>query len=119
MDSAADMAYVDDPETGEMDEAEARAQMEALRAALSEAPVEVVVANHAFGLFELAALHLSAQPARLNDASLAIDALGSLVGGLEGRLGDAESQLHDGLNQLKVAFVQIKTASENPPPNAN
>lgn len=119
MDSAADTAYVDDPETGEMDEAEARAQMEALRAALSEAPVEVVVANHAFGLFELAALHLSAQPARLNDASLAIDALGSLVGGLEGRLGEAEPQLHDGLNQLKVAFVQIKTASENPPPNAN
>ena len=39
-------------------------------------PVEVVVANHAFGLFELAALHLSLQPPQLDEARVAIDAGG-------------------------------------------
>ena len=30
-----------------------------------------MIANHAFGLFELAALHLSQEPAQLDEASLA------------------------------------------------
>jgi len=71
----------------------------------------VVIANHAFGLFELAALHLSLQPPQLEQAQLAIDALGTLVEGLVGRLGAAEPTLKDGLAQLRVAFVQIKNAA--------
>ncbi len=47
------------------------------------------MANHAFGLFELAALHLSLQPPQLAQARLAIDALAALVDGLGERLGDA------------------------------
>ena len=84
--------------------------MTQLRQQLAEAPAEVVVANHCFGLFELAALHLSLNPPRLPQAQLAIDALGALVEGLAGRLGDEEQQLRDGLAQLRMAYVQLKTA---------
>jgi hypothetical protein len=74
---------------------------------LLDAPVEVVVANHAYGLFELAALHLSAQPPNLEKARLAVDALGSLVEGLAGRLGQVETPLTDALAQIRLAYVQI------------
>jgi hypothetical protein len=81
-----------------------------MRAELANAPAEVVVANHCYGMFELAALYLSQQPAQLREASLAIDALGSLLDGLEGRLGEAEPQLRDALSQLRLAYVQIDGA---------
>jgi hypothetical protein len=93
-----------------MDEEALAAQVEAMRAELANAPVEVVVANHCYGLFELAAVYLSQQPPLLSQARLAIDALGSLVTGLEGRLGEAEEQLKDGLGQLRLAYVQIDGA---------
>jgi hypothetical protein len=95
---------------GEMDEEELAQQMAAMRAELANSPVEVVVANHCYGLFELAAVYLSQQPAMLDQARLAIDALGALLGGLEGRLGEAEQQLKDGLSQLRLAYVQIDGA---------
>jgi hypothetical protein len=93
-----------------MDEEELAEQVAAMRAELANSPVEVVVANHCYGLFELAAVYLSQQPPMLTQARLAIDALGSLVLGLEGRLGDAEDQLKDGLSQLRLAYVQIDGA---------
>jgi hypothetical protein len=92
----------------ELTEEEMRAQLDDLRQQLAEAPPEVVIANHAFGLFELAAVHLSLQPPQLEQARLAIDAFAALVEGLEGRLGEAEQQLRDGLAQLRMAFVQIR-----------
>jgi hypothetical protein len=81
-----------------------------MRAELATAPVEVVVANHCYGLFELAAVYLSQAPPLLSQARLAIDALASLVDGLDGRLGEAEPQLKDGLGQLRLAYVQIDGA---------
>ncbi len=81
-----------------------------MRAELANSPVEVVVANHCYGLFELAAVYLSQQPPLLAQARVAIDALGSLVTGLEGRLGEAEEPLKDGLSQLRLAYVQIDGA---------
>jgi hypothetical protein len=81
-----------------------------MRAELANSPVEVVVANHCYGLFELAAVYLSQQPPLLGQAQVAIDALGSLVSGLEGRLGEAEEPLKDGLSQLRLAYVQIDGA---------
>jgi hypothetical protein len=85
-------------------------QVAAMRAELANSPVEVVVANHCYGLFELAAVYLSQQPPLLSQARVAIDALGSLVSGLEGRLGEAEEPLKDGLSQLRLAYVQIDGA---------
>jgi len=93
-------------------DAELEAQVEQLRQELANTPASVVVANHCFGLFQLAALHLSLQPPKLSEAQLAIDALGALIEGLAGRLGAEEQQLREGLAQLRVAFVQIKAAGE-------
>jgi hypothetical protein len=92
------------------DEEEVAAQLEQLREQLTRTPATVVVANHAFGLFELAALHLSLQPPQLEEARVAIDALGVLVEGMAGRLGEHETQLQDGLAQMRMAFVQIRSA---------
>jgi hypothetical protein len=86
------------------------AQVAAMRAELAVAPVDVVVANHCYALFELAALHLSQQPPHLEQARLAIDALGCLVDGLEGRLGEGESVLKEGRASLQLAWVQIDGA---------
>jgi hypothetical protein len=79
----------------------------ALRQQLAEAPAEVVVANHCYGLFELAAVYLSSSPPSLEHARLAIDALGFLVDGLGERLGEAHAPLRDALAQLRLAYVQI------------
>lgn len=94
----------------ELTEEELAQQVAAMRAELANSPVEVVVANHCYGLFELAAVYLSQQPPLLSQARVAIDALGSLVTGLEGRLGEAEEPLKDGLSQLRLAYVQIDGA---------
>lgn len=94
------------PETEE----ELEARMNELRGQLAETPAALVVANHCFGLFELAALHLSLQPPQLEEAQVAIDALGAVVEGLAGRLGDEEGHLKEGLTQLRLAFVQMRAA---------
>jgi hypothetical protein len=73
-----------------------------------DVPAEIVVVNHAFGLFELAALHLTATPPDLPSAALAIDALGCLVEGLGDRLGDQHGQLAEALGTIRMAFVQVK-----------
>lgn len=99
-----------DPETA--------AQMAELAEELARTPAAVVVANHCFGLFELAALHLSQQPPHLDQAAVAIDALGAVVGALEGRLGESEGPLQDGLAQLRLAFVQIRAAAPGPAPGS-
>jgi hypothetical protein len=71
----------------------------------------VVVANHAFGLFELAALHLSLDPPQLDQARVAIDALAALVEGMGDRLGSNAQELSTGLGQLRMAYVQISGAA--------
>jgi hypothetical protein len=92
-------------------EAEAMvAEMAAARQRVLEAPPEVVVANHAMGLYELAALHLSEQTPNLESARLAIDAMGLLVDNLAGRLGEAEPTLKEAVAQLRMAFVQVSQA---------
>lgn len=101
----------------EPDDAEMQARMAELSEQMANTPAEVVVANHAYGLFELAALHLSREPPQLDQARIAIDGLAVLVEGMAGRLGEAEAQLGDGLGQLRMAYVQIaKAAATEPPP---
>src|ERR1019366_1622583 len=51
----------DDSGDDALDDDALAAQVEAMRAELASAPVEVVVANHCYGLFELAAVYLSQQ----------------------------------------------------------
>ena len=52
------------------------------RERLRSVPASVVVANHAMGLYELAALHLANQPPNFSEATVAIDALGALLDGM-------------------------------------
>jgi hypothetical protein len=93
-------------------EEEMRQHVAEMREQLAHTPAEVVVANHAYGLFELAALHLSLQPPQLEPARLAIDALGFLVEGLGPRLGEPAGDLSNALAQLRMAFVQVQAASQ-------
>ncbi|HET9442650.1 MAG TPA: hypothetical protein VFO65_04960 [Acidimicrobiales bacterium] len=106
---------------GQPSEEEMEAQMAALQRQLVEAPAAVVIANHCFGMFELAALHLSQRPPKLGEAQIAIDALAAVVSGLNDRLGEAEAQLNEALAQLRLAFVQIRAANLGaaPPPGGD
>jgi hypothetical protein len=102
---------------GGISEEEAQRRVEQMREQLASTPAEIVVANHCYGLFELAAIYLSQSPPMLFQARLAIDALGYLLDGLRGRLGETENALHESLSQLRLAFVRLegseRTSSEN------
>jgi hypothetical protein len=100
------------PGGGEPSEEQVRAELAELQAQLARTPAAVVVANHAFGLFELAALHLSLDPPQLDQARVAIDALAALVEGLGDRLGSHAQELSTGLSQLRMAYVQISGAGQ-------
>jgi hypothetical protein len=91
----------------------AQAEVDAMRAQLAHTPAEVVVANHCYGLFELAAIYLSQNPPQLFQARLAIDGLGALLDGLKGRLGEAEPALLESLSQLRLAFVSLEGAEKS------
>src|SRR5271156_5439730 len=102
-----------DPDFVEPTPEEAQAAMDEMRAQLATTPPEVVVANHCYGLFELAAIYLSQTPPMLFQARLAIDGLGCLVDGLQGRLGEAEPALLESLSQLRLAFVSLEGAEKS------
>jgi hypothetical protein len=100
-----DAGRASDPELAE--------QMRRLEEQLLSTPAGDVVANHCYGMFELAALHLGAKPPQLSEARLAIDALAAVVDSLGERLGAAAPTLRDGLAQIRMAYVQIAAASGN------
>ena len=105
-DAAADEVELDQEQLDAL--AEAEAAMNDARARLAEVPAEVVITNHVMGLYELAAIHLSADPPDLPQAVLAIDAVACLVEGLGDRLGDDAPTMQDALANIRLAFVTIK-----------
>jgi uncharacterized protein with GYD domain len=112
----ADGHDADDPLAGLTPEERERAmamaaEMDDVRRQLASAPAAVVVANHVMGLYELAAIHLSADPPNFTESQLAIDAMGVIVEGLRGRLGENEATLVDALGQLRLAYVQLHNAA--------
>jgi hypothetical protein len=108
-DGAADELEADD--LGDPEALADAAEVEELRRQLAETPADIVVANHCYGLFELAAVYLSQRPPLLPQAQLAIDALGALIEGLAGRLGETEPQLREALAQIRLGFVQVEAAT--------
>ena len=97
----------------EREQAIAMAQeMDEVRRQLASVPASVVVANHAMGLYELAAIHLSSQPPAFGEAQVAIDGMAAIVDALQGRLGENEPTLRDALAQLRMAYVQLRGAAE-------
>jgi hypothetical protein len=116
-------SHVGDTNVTEPSAEEAEAAVEAMRAQLAGTPAEVVIANHCYGLFELAAIYLSQTPPMLFEGRLAIDGLGYLLEGLKGRLGEAEPALLESLSQLRLVYVRLEgteqTAAENSANTAN
>ena len=92
-----------------------QAEMADARARLLETPAAVVIANHAMGLYELGAIHLTAEPPQLTEASLAIDALAAIVDSVGDRLGEPLPTLKQGLSQLRAAYVQVHSATSDEP----
>lgn len=112
----------DDPFAGLTPEERERAmqmaeEMDDVRRQLASVPAAVVVANHAMGLYELAAIHLSSEPPNFVEAQVAIDALGAIAERLAGRLGDNEATLQDAYRQLQMAYVQLHAAATSPDAN--
>lgn len=89
-----------------VDEA-AAARIAEINAALRAAPADVIVVNHAMGLYQLAAVHLSASEPNFAAAQLAIDALAAVLEACEGRLGEDEATIRDARNQLMLVFAQL------------
>ncbi|MEY2469390.1 MAG: hypothetical protein QOF21_2088 [Actinomycetota bacterium] len=100
-------------------EEEVAERMDTLRQQIAQTPVEQIVSQAAYQMFEIAALHLSLIPPQLPQAKLAIDTYGLLVEGLEGRLGPDGETLKDGLTQLRLAFVQVSQAGDPSQPPEN
>lgn len=98
------VAQMSDIPTPEQDKALAEA-----RARLADTPANVVVANHVVGLYELAAIHLGANPPRFDDARLAIDALAAIVDSLGNRLGDDHETFKDALANIRLVYVKLTT----------
>jgi hypothetical protein len=94
---------------------EERAQAEQMIAEMAEvqrqilaAPAAQVIANHVAGFYELAALHLSQEKPKLDEAQLAIDAMAGVLDTVGSRLGENGAALQQALVQLQMAFVERK-----------
>ena len=109
-----DDTALDDTDLEGMDEDEREraeslaAEMAAVRERVAQVPAATVVANHAMGLYELGAIHLSQDPPSFSEATIAIDAMAALSDRLPGRLGDDEATLRESLAQLRMAFVMLR-----------
>lgn len=95
----------------EMSQEQFAAERAALERELAAAPAEDVIANHCFGIFQLAALYLTQSPPDLAKAKLAVDALGAMVDALGSRLGESASTLQAALAQVRLAFVELSSPS--------
>jgi hypothetical protein len=105
-------ASEDAPE--ELTEEELADRLEALREQLAKTPVGEIIAQSAYQFFEIGALHLSVIPPQLDQAKLAIDALGLLVDGLGERLGESAPTLREGLTNIRMAFVEVSKSGREP-----
>jgi hypothetical protein len=109
------------PDLDDLSPAE-QAQVEAMIAEMAEtqrqilaAPAAVVVANHAMGLFQLAALHLKQNQPDLAAARLAIDTMAGLLDAAGVRLGDDGETLREALTEAQRAYVARSSAAGDDP----
>ena len=79
------------------------------------APAAVVVANHAMGLFQLAALHLKQNQPDLAAAQLAIDSMAGLLDAVGDRLGEDGETLLEALTEAQRAYVVRSSAAGEEP----
>lgn len=110
MSARPDDGGADEPTADQL--ADAQAAIDDARRRVAEVPAEVVVTNHVMGLYELAAIHLSADEPNLASAALAIDAVACLVDGLGDRLGPEVATMRDALGNIRLAFVEITSRAQ-------
>ncbi len=94
------------------EELAAQQRLDNIREQLANSDAKELIANHCYGLFELAAIYLSQSPPKLEEASLSIDALQGIVSATKGRLGSNEQTIFEGLHQLQLAFVQVSVLKQ-------
>lgn len=99
---------------------EQRAQVEEMARQMQEAqtrmlklPAGTVIGQQALQFYELAAIYLSQDPPRLDDARSAIDAFAAVLDALGSRLGEAEQPIRQTLNQIQLAFVEVSKRSSS------
>ena len=78
--------------------------------ALLEAPVDVILCNHLYHILQLATVHLGAEPPRLAEAQLLIDAAGAVIDTTGTRLGQPAEIIREALTQIRLAFVRASGA---------
>ena len=86
--------------------AEMEAELRQAQEQLLQVPAAQVVTNHLIGLYELAAIHLRAEPPNLDEARLPIDAMGLIVDNLGDQLPDGPT-LAAALQQIRMAYVDL------------
>ncbi len=91
---------------------EQESELRAMQEQLISVPAASVIANHVVNIFQLAMLHLFAEPPKFEEASLAIDAATAIVDKLNGRLGPDEPTLVDAVHQMRLAFVQVRNSQD-------
>jgi hypothetical protein len=87
-------------------------EMAQVQQQIAGTPAGQLVANHAMGLYELAAIKLSTEPPLFVEAQLAIDAMAALLDAVGPRLGDDQAPLRQGLDQLQMAYVELKSRGD-------
>jgi hypothetical protein len=82
---------------------------------LRDTPVEMILGNHLFVLFQVAALRLAEVPPDLAGAQLVIDTVAAMVSATGERLGEYADLYRNALAELQQAYVRAKSgASESP-----
>ena len=75
---------------------------------LRSTPVEGILANHLFVLFQVAALRLGETPPDLAAAQLVIDTVAAMIGAAGDRLGEHVDLYRNALAEVQQAFVRAR-----------
>ncbi|MGC2484638.1 MAG: hypothetical protein WA359_00130 [Acidimicrobiales bacterium] len=81
---------------------------------LKSTPVEMILANHLFVLFQVAALRLGETPPDLAGAQLVIDTVAAMIGAAGDRLGEHADLYRNALAEVQQAYVRAKSAPTSP-----
>jgi hypothetical protein len=73
---------------------------------LKSTPVEMILGNHLFVLFQVAALRLGETPPDLAGAQLVIDTVAAMIAAAGGRLGEHADLYRSALAEVQQAYVR-------------
>ncbi|HTT59598.1 MAG TPA: hypothetical protein VMF33_06070 [Acidimicrobiales bacterium] len=76
---------------------------------LKSTPVEMILGNHLFVLFQVAALRLGETPPDLGGAQLVIDTVAAMIAAAGERLGEHADLYRSALAEVQQAYVRAST----------